>query len=136
MSIKEQLQLTHSEKRMYLRKKRMELGMTQKQFAEILGIKHGVYVKYEIESSGSRNVSDKLFTEMVFKIKQYEQEHKGEISGNIIISRYLELNRDEFMLSLFARHERRIANIVFDNLVDIIKEMEKRSEVPYLIVRK
>lgn len=136
MSIKEKMKLTSTEKRVYLRRKRMELGMTQKQFAEILGIKHGTYVKYEIESSGSRTVSDRLFAEITSKLKQYEEEHKGEMTGKIIISRYLELNRDEFIISLFARYEREIARIAFDNVLDIIKEIEKCAEVPYLMVRK
>lgn len=128
--------LTSTEKRVYLKRKRMELGMTQKQFAEMLCIKHGTYVKYETTSSGTRNVSDKLFEDMKSKIKKYEEEHKRDIVGKIIISRYLEDNRDLFMLSLLSRYDREVASIVFNNILDVIRDIEKRAKVPHLMVRK
>lgn len=128
--------LTSTEKRTYLKRKRMELGMTQKQFAEMLCIKYGTYVKYETTSSGTRNVSDKLFEDMKCKIMKYEKEHKKDIVGKIIISRYLEDNRDLFMLSLLSRYDREVASIVFNNILDVIRDIEKRAKVPHLMVRK
>ncbi len=130
------IKFTYSDKRMYLNNKRGELGMTQMEFAEMLGIKYGTYVKYEKLNSGTRNISDKLFEDMTSKIEQYEKEHKGEIVGKIIVSRYLEYNRDEIMLSLFTRYEREIASVMFNKVLDIIKTIENRADVPYLKVRR
>ena len=134
--MKNNTKMTSIEKKMYLKRTRQDLGMTQRQFAEILGLRYDVYRKYEEMNSGSRNLSDMMFEDVKTKITQYEHEHKGEIVGKIIISRYLEDNRDSLFLSLFTRQEREIANITFHNILDIIKDNEKRSKVPYLMVRK
>ena len=110
--------------------------MTQKQLAEVLGMKQGTYVKYESTHSGARNISDTLFEDMVTIIEQYEKEHKGKIVGRIIISRYLEENRDTLFLYFPTRHERSIANIMFQAILENIKDIENRAKVPYLFVRK
>lgn len=128
--------MTSTDKRMYLRRKRAELGLTQKQMAEILCIKPGTYTKYEASCSGTRNISNRLFEDMMIIIEQYEREHKGKIVGRIIISRYLEDNRDNLFLYFPTRNERAIANIMFQAILENIKDIENRAKVPYLFVRK
>lgn len=136
MKMNNNIIMTSTDKKMYLKNIRNEFGMNQRQFAEILGIQYETYRKYEEMNSGSRNISDKLFEDVIIKIKRYEDEHPDEITGKIIISRYLENNRDSLFPSFFTRKECEIANIMLHNVLDIIKDIEKRSKVPYLKVRK
>lgn len=136
MNNNQESKMTSTEKRMCLKRIRMEFGMSQKKFAEILGLKYGTYRKYEEQNRGSRNVSDELLENIIAKATQYEHEHKGELVGKIIISRYLEDNRDIFLSYFPNRAEREVVNIMFRIILDNIKDIEKRSKVPYLKVQK
>lgn len=136
METNNSIKMSSTEKRMYLKRTRKEFGMSQKQFANILGLKYGTYRKYEELNSGSRNVSDKLLEDIITKVTQYEQEHKSEIVGKIIISRYLEVNKDTFLMYFPSKAEREIVNIMFRIILDRIKDIEKRAKVPYLMVQK
>lgn len=128
--------MTSTEKKMFLKNKRKELGMTQQQFAEILGLRYETYRKYEATNKDCRHISDGLFEIVTLKIQLYEKEHEGEIIGKICISRFLECNRNDLICSFSTRNEREIAGITLDAVLEIIREVEKHSRVPYLMVQK